>query len=330
MNKDFKPVIVTQCTVYEDKLHFFERNLDYVKVAKKINPDAIKPVNEKYTGVMTKSGKRIIEKRLTAWLFAMNCFNNLHFSKFDRKPHKPVFITLTLSDKQHHSDKYIKRNMLQVFLKDLQYNYGVINYFWKAERQENNNIHFHLIVDKYINKSHIQNVWNRIQTAHGYTASYREKFGGNNPPSTHVVGEKQNRSLVRYMLKYVSKHDNNHKIEGSVFRFSKSLVSLKPFHEIISGEFENQLKLFIVKNETHKFVSDYCTILYFRKPLKPHSLPSGIKKYIDKYYIELYHELYDNQRSIKTKQRKSRYVPLKPVQQKIFEFEALPSDAVLH
>ena len=64
--------------------------------------------------------------------------------------YKLTFITLTLPSKQIHSDNEIKSKCLNQFLIELKKNHSVSRYIWKAEKQENNNIHFHIIADKFI------------------------------------------------------------------------------------------------------------------------------------------------------------------------------------
>src|SRR5438552_841266 len=60
------------------------------------------------------------------------------------------FITLTLSDIQFHPDRFIKRKMLDPFLKWLVRVHNCKNYVWKAETQDNGNIHFHITTNKFI------------------------------------------------------------------------------------------------------------------------------------------------------------------------------------
>ena len=88
-------------------------------------------------------GKQIIAKY-------QNLTTQYQKSKVYQSPvqYKLTFITLTLPSKQIHSDNDIKSKCLNQFLIELKKNYGVNRYIWKAEKQENNNIHFHIIADK--------------------------------------------------------------------------------------------------------------------------------------------------------------------------------------
>jgi hypothetical protein len=81
-------------------------------------------------------------------------------------------ITLTLPSKQMHSDQYLKRHALQVFLDYMKRNHELTIYFWKAEIQDNGNIHFHITGDKWIHWKIIQTVWNRCLDPLGYIDTF--------------------------------------------------------------------------------------------------------------------------------------------------------------
>ena len=88
---------------------------------------------------------------------------------------KTSFITLTLPSKQTHSDIEIK-GVLNNFLTTLRQKFGLQNYVWKAELQQNENIHFHIIVDMYIHHHAIRYYWNKALNVLGYVDCYRSKF----------------------------------------------------------------------------------------------------------------------------------------------------------
>jgi len=91
--------------------------------------------------------------------------------------YRTSFVTLTLPSKQVHSDVEIKMR-LNVFLQLLRDKYGVQNYVWKAELQSNENIHFHLFFDKYVNFGALQYYWNKCLKPLGYIDAYQQKFDG--------------------------------------------------------------------------------------------------------------------------------------------------------
>lgn len=88
---------------------------------------------------------------------------------------KASFITLTLPSKQVHTDIEIKECMNN-FLQSLRVMEGLSNYVWKAELQKNENIHFHVITDIFINHNDLKRYWNKAINKLGYVDRYSEKM----------------------------------------------------------------------------------------------------------------------------------------------------------
>lgn len=152
---------------------------------------------------------------------------------------KIAFITLTLPSKQIHSDNEIKRECLNQFLIEIKNKYKVDRYVWRAEKQGNGNIHFHIILDKFIHWNDIRNTWNRIVNKLGYVDRYRDNMkefykdgfkvrnellkswsetkqranykmnletGWNNPNTTDVHSIVKIRNISAYFVKYMTKN----------------------------------------------------------------------------------------------------------------------------
>lgn len=148
------------------------------------------------------------------------------------------FITLTLPSPQMHSDVTIKSKCLNQFLIEIKKAYSVDNFVWKAELQQNENIHFHLIIDKYIDFQALRRRWNRIINKLDYVKAYQNKMQGlslsayhalrnskgncdfekskaayakgclsnwANPNSVDVRSVSNKKDLASYLAKYVSK-----------------------------------------------------------------------------------------------------------------------------
>lgn len=86
---------------------------------------------------------------------------------------KLAFITLTLPSQQKHTDKEIISKLLNQFLIEIKKYYRVKNYIWRAEKQENGNVHFHILIDKFIPYQELRDRWNRITEKLGYVTRYR-------------------------------------------------------------------------------------------------------------------------------------------------------------
>lgn len=145
-------------------------------VNKNSKNNSIKNLNKKRSKLsMSKSSKRNIINSANS-LFYHSKKRNIQLSSGKWiYNYKASFITLTLPSKQMHTDVVIKER-LNVFLQQLRQGYDVKNYLWKAELQANENIHFHLIVDKYINYNAIKYYWNKAIKPLGYIDEYAKKF----------------------------------------------------------------------------------------------------------------------------------------------------------
>ena len=152
--------------------------------------------------------------------------------------YKLAFITLTLSSVQDVPDEIIKKAMLNHFLVEIKRKYNVENYIWKAEKQDNGNIHFHVLIDKYIYHDDVRKLWNSIQNkapfhyVDKYSIKMQEKYkngfkpdnnstvsieiqrkrfeiGKNtkwtNPNSTDIHALKSIKNAAAYITKYLSK-----------------------------------------------------------------------------------------------------------------------------
>lgn len=170
-----------------------------------------------------------------------------HLAQPKRILHRPThsfikfrltFITLTLPSKQVHSDTVIKHKLLDSFLTEMRKRYGLKIYMWRAEKQSNGNIHFHILTNKYFEHSELRRTWNRICNTLGYVDSYKEEmikdvkcfsdyynkfidqgsymqlmkrynYGvaskWESPNSTDIHSIHKLRNIVAYLVKYMSK-----------------------------------------------------------------------------------------------------------------------------
>lgn len=189
-----------------------------------------------YNGRMSPATARKVRKYLSTWLLALE--QNLKDRGGRGAKYYPTFVTLTLASKQVHDDNYIKRNLLNRFIIRVQKRYGVKYFFWRGEPQENGNLHFHLIVDRFIKWENLRADWNKIQGEHGYIEAYRQAqqqhhalgftpapkskrplaqqrkaydegvaCNWSNPNSTDVHKINKLESLSAYVVKYVCKTD---------------------------------------------------------------------------------------------------------------------------
>lgn len=89
---------------------------------------------------------------------------------------KVAFITLTLPSSQVHPDNEIKSLCLNQFLIEIKKRFKVSRYVWRAEKQKNGNIHFHIVIDRFIPYQQVRDIWNRICEKLGYVSRYRSEM----------------------------------------------------------------------------------------------------------------------------------------------------------
>jgi len=197
-------------------------------------------------GKVSTQAKRKMNKALDYLLLVTNqktVTNNYTGRSFK---FKIAFITLTLPSKQIHDDNTIKNNCLNQLLIELKKHYKVKNYIWRAEKQKNGNIHFHILVDKFIPYQELRDRWNRIIEKLNYITNYRteqkkwhskgfkprpelyktwskkkqlqaylrnSKIHWNSPNTTDIHSIQKIRNIKNYISKYLTKNEINNKIQ---------------------------------------------------------------------------------------------------------------------
>ena len=162
---------------------------------------------------------------------------------------KIAFITLTLPSKQQHPDNEIKSRCLNQFLIEITHYHKVTNYIWRAEYQKNGNIHFHILVNRFIAWNEVRNRWNRIINKLNYVENYRKeleayhkegfkvrtelvkkwpiqqqynaylkgkKSDWNSPNSIDVHGLKNITNIKSYLTKYITKNTEKETFEEDI------------------------------------------------------------------------------------------------------------------
>ena len=206
-------------------------------------------------GALSDKAKGKISCILRTWISAVQAIQaNPHKKVLAFRPYF-TFVTLTLSSTQRHSDIEIRRQILTPFLQQM-HRKGLFNYyFFVSEKQNNGNIHFHLLLDGYIHWRVLQNDWNHYQNNLGYIDAFEQIHGHRQPNSTDIHKLVKIRSIEAYLVKYLVKSNSKQKIEGRLWGKSEELAELKAYAEIIDYSTNEAIsnliksKLFKVKNE---------------------------------------------------------------------------------
>lgn len=194
--------------------------------------------------------------------------------EFLRVPVVPLrnhtFLTLTLSSRQVHCDKTIKREVLNHFLIYLKRHYGVANFIWKAELQENGNIHYHIITDQYIPHEELRELWNTAQNR----LSYVDMFAHDNPNSTDIHSLRRVKNVMAYVGKYMSKGVTQRPICGHVWGRSDNMADLRPFTLHNDFDLHEWFEMQINSLPSRQFDGDRFCFTSFHKKINLRTLPS--------------------------------------------------------
>lgn len=194
-------------------------------------------VKQKYVGELSKKAMSRLRKALQ-WFITISSIKTVYSMKEKKQfKFKLAFLTLTLSSKQVHSDEYIKKHMLQPFLKWLIREHNCVNYIWKAEAQKNGNIHFHITINKFVHHRAVKCKWNAIQFNHGYIEKDNNGKMKVEPNSTDIHAVKNDKLIVGYFLKYMAKNEKDkRKITGRLWDCSTTLKD----SSIVLNHFQNE------------------------------------------------------------------------------------------
>jgi hypothetical protein len=171
-----------------------------------------------------------------------------------------AFITLTLPSIQIHTDHEITSQCLNQFLIELKKKFSVSRFVWRAEKQANGNIHYHIIVNNFVPWNDLRNSWNRIVNKLGYVDRFQEKNGRKQPNSTDVHSTRKVRDLKNYLSKYMSKTEEGREVEGRIWSCSHELSNAKGYYSEIDSELQAELELIKKSGKVRVYQSDYFTV----------------------------------------------------------------------
>ncbi len=122
------------------------------------------------SGHMNRKIRMKMNKIIFNWLLAIDTWN-LQENPLQCK--QITFVTLTLPADQFHEDKFLHQTCLNRLLQTLQRKFNVCSYLWRAEKQKNGNLHYHILVDSFIQWQQLRYEWNHILNDVGYIEKYR-------------------------------------------------------------------------------------------------------------------------------------------------------------
>lgn len=213
-----------------------------------------------YNGFISKNTTKRVKAMVEGFITSIEQVQQRYKSIAVKQKIQPTFATLTLPYKQFHGDNEIKRKCLTPFIAELQKFHNVKLYVWRAEPQANGNIHFHILLDRFIHWSDIRARWNRIINKLEYVDAFEQKEGHNDPNSTDMHGLKKVNSISSYIVKYMTKREIRRKIKGRVWGCSKEFHLFKNPRIILTRDIMRDLRRLERKGLIYKRVFDYCAI----------------------------------------------------------------------
>lgn len=277
-----------------DSIIEYDRALSPCNINRDKATEIIEKQKDTYRGYLSDQGRRRIKKILDIWMQGIVHHNNEVKRNQTGDYHKMIMLTTTLSASQRHTDQDIKKYILKPFLRLLREKYGCKNYLWKAEKQQNNNIHFHIALDTYVDKDLIRKLWNNCQNKLNYIDRYFEKTNKTDAPSIRIEAAHSQKGLSVYLQKYISKVEYELPVGGAIWKCSANLRTLKYYETEVSNDEIELLNKKIEQRQVSFIFRDSCTIIKMYPYLKVSVMSELARKYYINYLKALDYVLYGN------------------------------------
>lgn len=316
------------CTIYPDRITvrnshnlptFWDKWDAKIKKANlSVNENSLKNLKKKKKSInLSKASKRKIKDSFSllyhlAKSRTVKISNKKYIYNF-----RLSFVTLTLPSKQVHTDVEIKKVCLNNFLNVMRSKFGLKNYIWISEIQENGNLHFHMVMDMYIHYKAIRYYWNRSLELLGYVSEYsnrmknlslkeyadlrgksinevasyfytQSKEGWQNPPTEQAKSIHNVQNLVFYLSKYITKENENEEKQeyekraetwGKSWGRSTSLSRIRFITMFDYDSIMDAIKRIGDISDCLQFRTfDYCEVIYFNLKKAPDKFLKWIRR----------------------------------------------------
>lgn len=179
-----------------------------------------------------------------------------------RMKHRLTFITLTIPGKEKHIEaKAGHKLLLEPWLRDMRRKQNLKSYIWKAEFQKNGQLHYHITTPEFITYYTIRDYWNYRLSECGLLEKWKIDHPTSLPNSTDVHSVRKLNNIKAYLIKYLSKNNQDKETKGKIWDCSKNIKGAKYF------SFEELEQVFSKIDQSKLVVNDYCAILNTPNPL---------------------------------------------------------------
>jgi hypothetical protein len=234
-----------------------------------------------FKGSMSENTRKDLRKKLSVYYDCMYQAGQKYRAK--KQIFHPI-LTLTLPATQAHSDNEIKRECLGRFIESLKYNFDVRFFYWVAEKQLNSNLHFHILIDRFIDHTWVREKWNSQLAKLDYIQRFESKHGHANPNSTDIQAIRNLSKSSDYVTKYTSKADQQGGIQGRLHGESDILKNCKKYSSEIWSEMNQKLDYLVEKGLLELKQLDHCWVYKgdIRKMMKK-EMPKTLQRWNDHY-----------------------------------------------
>jgi hypothetical protein len=290
-------------TTHNNSLQNLLNNQTHGKLSRKSTQKAKRAI--KYLLLQSKEKKVYNPKFRTTFNFKVN------------------FITLTLSSQQQHTSQQIKRELLNQFFIEAKKKWNLTNYVWRAEKQQNGTIHFHILSDRFIPFNELRATWNRIQNKLGYVDRFQQKNNKKTPNSTDIHSLQKIKNVESYITKYMTKpkrinvtkikridamiKDKSTDIQQSVsngakqylgrltsngreWACSRSLSNITGARFEYESEYKEELEKLRKKDKSKEIIKDYVSMYYFKSEVLNDKDFPLLNKLLQDYYSLIFTE----------------------------------------
>lgn len=250
-----------------------------------------------YTGVLTPFAKKNLKRAVSLLVASAKEKEATNFKTGKQFSFKLNFITFTLPAIQEQKNDEQIKICLDNWIKRAKRKYKLNNYVWRAERQANGNIHFHMVSDTWIHYENIRSDWNEVLQPTGLVNKYTEKHQQlsltqylqlyppntkiskaarivaykrgcatqwKNPNTTDVHAIHKIKNLTSYFIKYMSKahKEGEEPIKGKVWDCSQNLKTKKNCWFHLQGAALQTWEYCYNKLELEKITDPLFTIIF--------------------------------------------------------------------
>ena len=199
-----------------------------------------RPKSNKSNGETSEKAAKRIKQKIEL-LYSVAKTKTIYSKKKEKSfRYKVGFLTLTLPSMQIHSDNKIHETCFAPFIRAIRLKRPDFMYVWKAETQENGNLHYHVCTNSFLHKDYINDRWNYWVNK----LSYVDNYGKDCPPSAKIQVCYGENGLASYMAKYMGKNDSRRRtVTIKTWDCSECLKAIKT-STIIEPEMMLELKEF--------------------------------------------------------------------------------------